>query len=930
MPEETRGSTGANDTHGALDNNTLPGPGEPLVVVPEGGVPPDEQAVIEQLNEARKRIETHTSSASAEVPGSRWGTETYETPSAATETGLKLVLFSDGTGNSSAKAEKTNVWRMFQALDQSTSDQLAMYDDGVGTSSNKKLAALGGAFGWGLRRNVIDLYKFVCRNYVDETTKIYAFGFSRGAFTIRMLVGLIVAEGLIRFTCEEELDLHAEAAYNRFRDKCFKLLPLSPVYLYRWLRKALGAITPATAAPDVRRGIQFEFLGLWDTVSAYGMPVEELRPAISWLFWPMEFKNFKLSKDVKRACHALSLDDERTTFHPILWDQDTEEDQRRITQVWFSGVHSNVGGGYPEDQLSLVSLDWMIQHASQAGLALRPGYVAQVCSEKSAFARIYDSRAGLGAFYRYSPRTVAARSHHGGKDVQPVIHGSVVARMARGSDGYVPSSLEHDFLVLAPNGELLSMAAAPDERARRRIEATAPRTPQVVETRVADARTEALKRAIGSLTRPDKQALEPIHNLVWLRRIAYVASLSLTVLLALFPLYSGWLHTPLDKQLGGVLADPIDIGAATLPGFAAFWTDAVKTEPVAFLLFTLALVATFSLNAQLRRQLRDFGRFAWHPALQEPYRKSLLAAEKSRARGTAYLLLALDAIFAMTLPLQNAAHGKSWLWLPVLAVNLLGVGRVLWHGRFVTILETRRPIASGILAHLIASKARASTRLHALSLALRKYVAPAIFGAALVYAIVTPLNRAAFDLESASGAFCQSSRHGKHDHLPTVTGKVVARSVFSASDMCWGSGLRLAADTRYRITILRQPGDWRDKGKHTNLAGFAADNLVHLGATPLKRWWREPWFAPIAHVGVKGYEEFALRPCSGPGADNKNLLVAEFRTVHDGELFLFLNDAVLALPGKQRMFYANNQGTARVQVEQAGFDGQPSPYSCPP
>ena len=82
----------------------------------------------------------------------------------------KIVLFSDGTGNSSAKAQTTNVWRLFQALDQTKASQIAKYDDGVGTSSNKYLASIGGAFGWGLKRNVLDLYKFVCRNYEREMT----------------------------------------------------------------------------------------------------------------------------------------------------------------------------------------------------------------------------------------------------------------------------------------------------------------------------------------------------------------------------------------------------------------------------------------------------------------------------------------------------------------------------------------------------------------------------------------------------------------------------------------------------------------------------------------------------------------------------------------------------------------------------------------
>ena len=108
--------------------------------------------------------------------------------------GKRIIILSDGTGNSAARVWRTNVWRMFEALDLSGADQVAFYDDGVGTSSFKPLAILGGAFGWGLKRNVIDLYKFVCRNYktaedynVAGATddEIFAFGFSRGAFTIQ-------------------------------------------------------------------------------------------------------------------------------------------------------------------------------------------------------------------------------------------------------------------------------------------------------------------------------------------------------------------------------------------------------------------------------------------------------------------------------------------------------------------------------------------------------------------------------------------------------------------------------------------------------------------------------------------------------------------------------------------------------------------------
>src|SRR4051794_28179315 len=136
--------------------------------------------------------------------------------------GKNIVLFSDGTGNSSAKLFKTNVWRVYQALDLADGKvQIAHYDDGVGTSSFKPLAVLGGAFGWGLKRNVLSAYKFVCRNY-KPGDRIYAFGFSRGAFTIRVLVGLIASQGLVDYNpdgtdAEAKLERDTRAAYRAYR-----------------------------------------------------------------------------------------------------------------------------------------------------------------------------------------------------------------------------------------------------------------------------------------------------------------------------------------------------------------------------------------------------------------------------------------------------------------------------------------------------------------------------------------------------------------------------------------------------------------------------------------------------------------------------------------------------------------------------------------
>src|ERR1700740_3537093 len=110
-----------------------------------------------------------------------------------------IVLLSDGTGNSSAKLFKTNVWRLYQALDLTDArKQVAYYDNGVGTSSFKPFALLGGAFGFGLKRNVIDIYSFLSRNYCTDA-RIFGFGFSRGSFTMRIVASLVAHQGVVRY-----------------------------------------------------------------------------------------------------------------------------------------------------------------------------------------------------------------------------------------------------------------------------------------------------------------------------------------------------------------------------------------------------------------------------------------------------------------------------------------------------------------------------------------------------------------------------------------------------------------------------------------------------------------------------------------------------------------------------------------------------------
>ena len=215
-----------------------------------------------------------------------------------------IVLFSDGTGNSAAALFKTNVWRLYQALDLSPpepgeSRQIAYYDDGVGTSAFKLFAVFGGIFGLGLKRNVLDIYTFLCRNY-EPGDRIYAFGFSRGAFTIRVLVGLVVKEGLIQCEQDASFNKHAADAYREYRKRYNQTGGL--VGPLRWLRDL------AMRTWRRWRGqIQYEdvprleideiaFVGVWDTVAAYGLPLAELTRAIDDWVWPLSMPNYKLSR----------------------------------------------------------------------------------------------------------------------------------------------------------------------------------------------------------------------------------------------------------------------------------------------------------------------------------------------------------------------------------------------------------------------------------------------------------------------------------------------------------------------------------------------------------------------------------------------------------------------------------------------------------
>jgi uncharacterized protein (DUF2235 family) len=371
-----------------------------------------------------------------------------------------IVICSDGTGNSAIKDRGTNVFKLYEAVDAdgwrigAIPKQIAFYDDGVGTQELLPVRLLGQAFGFGLARNVRELYADLARVF-EPGDKIFLFGFSRGAYTVRTLLGLIECCGIPdrkAFTSDAALREAVDENYAEYRKKY-------RTFWGRWKpeyrkddpdrRRRLNAVTHPRLAPDAK--IYVEFIGVWDTVCALGMPFDELAYLWDRFIYPFRFADGRLTPQVACARHALSIDDERRTFQPTMWDEQGAA-PGQIEQVWFSGVHANVGGGYPKQGMSLVTLDWMMAQAEARGLRFIKPDRESIRAHWDVNDKLYDSRAGLGVYYRWDPRDVAkicADNH-----MKPRIHCSVFERIAQGTKGYAPGNIPADLEVVGTPGTL--------------------------------------------------------------------------------------------------------------------------------------------------------------------------------------------------------------------------------------------------------------------------------------------------------------------------------------------------------------------------------------------------------------------------------------------------------------------------------------------
>jgi uncharacterized protein (DUF2235 family) len=290
----------------------------------------------------------------------------------------RLVICCDGTWNTpdqrrGGRPAPTNVVNVALSVtpkDGGGREQRTFYHRGVGTNRLERIR--GGAFGFGLSRDVRDTYRFLVQNY-EPGDELFFFGFSRGAYTARSTVGFVRTCGILRREQEHRID----EAYELYRNRDHRTHP----------RGVEAQLFRRSHAHETR----IRFIGVWDTVGALGIPLSGGR-LVNLLNRRWQFHDTTLSSQVDAAFHALAIDEQRGPFRPALWQKSARANGQRLEQVWFAGTHSDVGGGYPEPELAEVALRWMVDRARSCGLEFSTADFGP-----EALGKLHDSRTG---FYR--------------------------------------------------------------------------------------------------------------------------------------------------------------------------------------------------------------------------------------------------------------------------------------------------------------------------------------------------------------------------------------------------------------------------------------------------------------------------------------------------------------------------------------------------
>jgi hypothetical protein len=309
----------------------------------------------------------------------------------------------------------TNVVRLYNALalkSERGDGQLKYYHPGVGTEPGWWQHAKAGATGAGLNRNIMSAYQWLCANY-EARDSIYLFGFSRGAYTTRSLAGLVAHCGLLDLAGVGPKDVWSriERVFQRgYRDK-------------RETRDDWKRDGFVFHAVDGDEAIRIHLVGVWDTVGALGIPKDLALLNLLEASDEHAFHDTSLSSLIDYGRHAVALDEKRASFQPTLWTGSHDG----LKQVWFPGVHCDVGGGYRETGLSDAALSWMIEEARALGLGFEPDMIDEKQVRPDPRGVLHDSCTHLFKLLPTQPRSVPRLDRKSG-GARAALHASVVER----------------------------------------------------------------------------------------------------------------------------------------------------------------------------------------------------------------------------------------------------------------------------------------------------------------------------------------------------------------------------------------------------------------------------------------------------------------------------------------------------------------------
>ena len=316
-----------------------------------------------------------------------------------------IVICCDGTcGEYGDSNNNTNVVRLFERLGADGPKQIAYYDPGVGTYNPRRTAlgqwrmnTIASISGAGLRENVLEAYRYLMANY-EPGDRVFLFGYSRGAHTVRVLAGMLYTCGLLTKGSDNLVPYMAriakkknnESIANKFRDSFAR------------------QCTP-------------HLIGVWDSVASMG-----------WLGWRKYYHNTQLNPDIKYAYQALSVDEQRWQFQPSIWDESSIPQGQTIEQAWFAGRHTDVGGQKVQDRgIPDIPLVWMLEKTEAAGLILRENWRDDL--RPNPMGKFNQSLATRAWAFLFRKRRVIRAGD--------TVHESVSTRISESNGDYAPSNV---------------------------------------------------------------------------------------------------------------------------------------------------------------------------------------------------------------------------------------------------------------------------------------------------------------------------------------------------------------------------------------------------------------------------------------------------------------------------------------------------------